>query len=84
MLNVFTNLQKRKPRKKQPTKEASTAREAIEKMLQEKKISTKINYDVLRTLTADLEKAKSSKAELGDKGPVEATPITLPTTPQKR
>lgn len=31
---------------------SNTAGEAIEKMLQEKKISNKINYDILKTLTA--------------------------------
>uniref|UniRef100_A0A1A9WNQ1 Cyclin-like domain-containing protein n=1 Tax=Glossina brevipalpis TaxID=37001 RepID=A0A1A9WNQ1_9MUSC len=41
---------KRKPRKK-VIGPSSTPGEAIEKMLQEKKISTKINYDILRTLT---------------------------------
>ena len=68
--------------------EAQTAGEAIERMLQEKKISCKINYDVLKDLnksgsssgtqnttregTADLE----SGSILGT-GPIEATPITL-------
>ncbi|TMW48186.1 hypothetical protein DOY81_006732 [Sarcophaga bullata] len=41
---------KRKSRKK-VIGPSTTAGEAIEKMLQEKKISTKINYDILRTLT---------------------------------
>ncbi|KAI8130650.1 hypothetical protein FF38_05020 [Lucilia cuprina] len=40
---------KRKPRKK-VIGPSTTAGEAIEKMLQEKKISTKINYDILRSL----------------------------------
>ncbi|XP_037950896.1 transcription factor IIIB 90 kDa subunit isoform X2 [Teleopsis dalmanni] len=41
---------KRKPRKK-CIGPSSSASEAIEKMLQEKKISNKINYDILRSLT---------------------------------
>lgn len=41
---------KRRPKKK-IIGPSSTPGEAIEKMLQEKKISTKINYDILRTLT---------------------------------
>lgn len=41
---------KRKPKKKQ-IGPSQTAGEAIEKMLQEKKISSKINYDILKTLT---------------------------------
>ena len=43
-------LQKRKPYKKKQNLPASTAGEAIEKMLVEKKISSKINYEVLRGL----------------------------------
>uniref|UniRef100_A0A8C9TZA7 Transcription factor IIIB 90 kDa subunit n=1 Tax=Scleropages formosus TaxID=113540 RepID=A0A8C9TZA7_SCLFO len=41
--------QKRPPKKREPIR-ASTAGEAIEKMLEQKKISSKINYDVLRDL----------------------------------
>lgn len=43
---------------------STTAGEAIEKMLQEKKISTKINYDILRTLTGG--DASSSNAVQGN------------------
>lgn len=41
---------KRKPKPKNAGGMAKTAGEAIEKMLREKKISTKINYDVLKNL----------------------------------
>uniref|UniRef100_A0A0A9X7K6 B-related factor 1 n=1 Tax=Lygus hesperus TaxID=30085 RepID=A0A0A9X7K6_LYGHE len=41
---------KRKMSKKKTANQANSAGEAIEKMLQEKKISTKINYDVLKSL----------------------------------
>ncbi|XP_061602861.1 BRF1 RNA polymerase III transcription initiation factor subunit b [Cololabis saira] len=41
---------KKKKYKKREQIQASTAGEAIEKMLEKKKISTKINYDVLRDL----------------------------------
>ncbi|XP_012161705.1 transcription factor IIIB 90 kDa subunit isoform X2 [Ceratitis capitata] len=41
---------KRRPRRK-AIGPSTSAGEAIEKMLQEKKISSKINYDILRTLT---------------------------------
>ncbi|KAL1475722.1 hypothetical protein MTO96_037077 [Rhipicephalus appendiculatus] len=44
---------KRKRRKRAPI-QANTAGEAIEKMLQEKKISNKINYDVLKSLNSEL------------------------------
>ncbi|KAH8028464.1 hypothetical protein HPB51_016915 [Rhipicephalus microplus] len=44
---------RRKRRKRVPI-QANTAGEAIEKMLQEKKISNKINYDVLKSLNSEL------------------------------
>ena len=43
---------KRAARKKASKTEANTAGEAIEKMLAEKKISSKINYDVLKDLNS--------------------------------
>lgn len=39
-----------KKKKKQPVQEAATAQEAIQKIIQEKRISCKINYDVLNDL----------------------------------
>ncbi|XP_017886823.1 transcription factor IIIB 90 kDa subunit isoform X2 [Ceratina calcarata] len=42
---------------------ANTAGEAIEKMLQEKKISSKINYEVLKSLNVDLNTSKEKKIE---------------------
>jgi hypothetical protein len=41
---------KRKAQRKKATAPCSTAGEAIEKMLKEKKLSQKINYDVLKAL----------------------------------
>lgn len=46
-------VKKRKRRKRAPI-QANTAGEAIEKMLQEKRISNKINYDVLKSLNNDM------------------------------
>lgn len=43
---------KRRVSRKKNIGPSNTAGEAIEKMLQEKKISTKINYEILKTLTA--------------------------------
>lgn len=43
---------KKRKRRKRPNLQANTAGEAIEKMLQEKRISNKINYDVLRSLNS--------------------------------
>lgn len=66
---------KRKPyKKKVPTGPANTAGEAIEKMLVEKKISSKINYEVLR----DLETSQSSRPST----PV--TPVPKPVLPLKQ
>lgn len=46
----FTSQQPRGPVKRRPPIRANTADEAIEKMLEQKRISTKINYDVLKDL----------------------------------
>ncbi|XP_064485092.1 transcription factor IIIB 90 kDa subunit-like [Ornithodoros turicata] len=48
---------KKRKRRKKPNLQANTAGEAIEKMLQEKRISSKINYDVLRSLSDDQQQA---------------------------
>lgn len=74
-LECLWRLQKRKSYKKRtPSGPASTAGEAIEKMLVEKRISLKINYEVLR----DLETSQSSKPALPDK------PAAEPVIPAKR
>ncbi|XP_007574960.1 transcription factor IIIB 90 kDa subunit-like [Poecilia formosa] len=49
-LGIYKEKKPRRPSKKHPAIRASTADEAIEKMLEQKKISTKINYDVLKDL----------------------------------
>ncbi|KAJ8411688.1 hypothetical protein AAFF_G00153260 [Aldrovandia affinis] len=49
-LGIYKEQKPRKPSKKREPIRANTAGEAIEKMLEQKKISTKINYDVLRDL----------------------------------
>lgn len=51
------------------------AREAIEKMLQEKKISSKINYDVLKNLN-QVEKKVPATSLLGS-GVITAEPVEL-------
>ena len=54
---------KRRVTKKKNIGPSNTAGEAIEKMLQEKKISSKINYDILKTLTEpQIEEAKAAEA----------------------
>lgn len=52
-------MQPNKPKKKRERIEAATAGEAIEKMLEKKKISSKINYDVLRDLNSKKGEASS-------------------------
>lgn len=47
---------KKRRGKKKPIGPSSSAGAAIEKMLHEKKISTKINYDILKSLTTPIEK----------------------------
>lgn len=54
---------KRRPRKK-PIGPSGSAGEAIEKMLQEKKISSKINYDILKSLTAPPEEKEVEQEEV--------------------
>ena len=72
---TFMLFQKRKPYKKRiPTGPANTAGEAIEKMLVEKRISSKINYEVLR----DLETSQSNRPST----PV--TPVAEPVLPPKQ
>lgn len=50
---------RKRTRKKTNIGPSNSAGEAIEKMLQEKKISTKINYDVLKSLNANNNLAES-------------------------
>lgn len=54
---------RRKPYKKRTKEQANSVGEAVEKMLIEKKISNKINYDVLRNLNRENELEKPSKPE---------------------
>lgn len=69
-LNSF--FQKRKTRKKHPI-QANTAGEAIEKMLQEKKISNKINYDVLRNLNSRFNLSSTGSSVGGTNSSIENT-----------
>ena len=54
MIQCYFQTRRRKPRL--PQQPCKTAGEAIERMLQEKKISSKINYDVLRDLNSSVHK----------------------------
>ena len=50
---ILKGLKKKKTRRKKNQIPAETAEEAIQTMLTERKLSTKINYDVLRDLAAE-------------------------------
>ncbi|XP_014673490.1 PREDICTED: transcription factor IIIB 90 kDa subunit-like [Priapulus caudatus] len=69
---------RKKPRKKQQM-QASTAGEAIEKMLQEKKISSKINYEVLRDLNRapDVKKTEAASVAAVLSGSLDVTPVRI-------
>lgn len=54
---------KRRVRKKTNIGPSNSAGEAIEKILQEKKISSKINYDVLKSLNSNPTATVDNKSE---------------------
>uniref|UniRef100_A0A665X6U4 BRF1 RNA polymerase III transcription initiation factor subunit a n=2 Tax=Echeneis naucrates TaxID=173247 RepID=A0A665X6U4_ECHNA len=69
-LGIYKEKKPRSSGKRRPPIRASTADEAIGKMLEQKKISSKINYDVLKDLNikpgaSPAHKAESVKAESG-------------------
>eukprot|EP00066_Takifugu_rubripes_P006583 XP_003971499.1 PREDICTED: transcription factor IIIB 90 kDa subunit-like isoform X1 [Takifugu rubripes] len=68
----------KKPKKKRERMEASTAGEAIEMMLEKKKISSKINYDVLRHLNS------KGKGSGGGSSPCRASSDTSAAAGRKR
>ncbi|CAB4004381.1 transcription factor IIIB 90 kDa subunit-like, partial [Paramuricea clavata] len=68
-----TKKKRRKPYKRKPKEKANSVGEAVEKMLIEKKISHKINYDVLRNLNKENELEKPSECE-------PETPVIEPVT----
>uniref|UniRef100_A0A3B5AXW8 Brf1 TBP-binding domain-containing protein n=1 Tax=Stegastes partitus TaxID=144197 RepID=A0A3B5AXW8_9TELE len=63
---------KRGPSKRRPPIRASTADEAIEKMLEQKRISSKINYDVLKDLNVKPGSSPARKTESPKKEPTAA------------
>ncbi|XP_050981416.1 BRF1 RNA polymerase III transcription initiation factor subunit a [Labeo rohita] len=74
----------RKPKKKARRREpinASTADEAIEKMLEQKRISTKINYDVLKDLNKSSPKSPTRQTEEASAG-AKRTPAARQRKPQ--
>ncbi|KAG7461312.1 hypothetical protein MATL_G00208730 [Megalops atlanticus] len=68
-LGIYKEQKPKKPSKRREPIQASTAGEAIEKMLEQKKISSKINYEVLRDLNSS---GSSSPARKPDEAPPKA------------
>ncbi|XP_068573665.1 transcription factor IIIB 90 kDa subunit-like [Cebidichthys violaceus] len=62
-LGIYKEKKPRGPSRKHPPIRANTADEAIGKMLEQKKISTKINYDVLKDLNIKPPAGPARKAE---------------------
>uniref|UniRef100_A0A3Q3IXC7 Brf1 TBP-binding domain-containing protein n=1 Tax=Monopterus albus TaxID=43700 RepID=A0A3Q3IXC7_MONAL len=62
-LGIYKEKKPRGPPKRRPQIRASTADEAIEKMLEQKKISSKINYDVLKDLNVKPSSSPARKPE---------------------
>ncbi|XP_041668488.1 transcription factor IIIB 90 kDa subunit-like [Cheilinus undulatus] len=78
-LGIYKEKKPRGPSKKRQPIRANTADEAIEKMLEQKRISTKINYDVLKDLNV---KSGASPARTDDTPKKEPTASKL--TPRNR
>uniref|UniRef100_A0A8C8GQE4 B-related factor 1 n=1 Tax=Oncorhynchus tshawytscha TaxID=74940 RepID=A0A8C8GQE4_ONCTS len=80
-LGIYKEKPKSSASKKKVLIHASTANEAIEKMLEQKKISTKINYDILKELNV---KPSTSPARQIAQSPKGATPRAQRLTGQYR
>ncbi|KAK1158804.1 transcription factor IIIB 90 kDa subunit-like [Acipenser oxyrinchus oxyrinchus] len=78
-LGIYKEQKPKKSSKKREPIRASTAGEAIEKMLEQKKISSKINYDVLR----DLNSKGSSSPTQDEEGSEEGSSARKPSTSRK-
>ncbi|XP_034715247.1 transcription factor IIIB 90 kDa subunit-like [Etheostoma cragini] len=74
-LGIYKEKKRRGPIKRHPPIRANTADEAIEKMLEQKKISNKINYDVLKDLNIKPGASPARQAETPKKEP-SATKLT--------
>ncbi|KAF1374395.1 hypothetical protein PFLUV_G00228660 [Perca fluviatilis] len=74
-LGIYKEKKPRGPIKRHPPIRANTADEAIEKMLEQKKISNKINYDVLKDLNIKPGASPARQAETPKKEP-SATKLT--------
>ncbi|XP_034531273.1 transcription factor IIIB 90 kDa subunit-like [Notolabrus celidotus] len=75
-LGIYKEKKPRAPNRRRPPIRANTADEAIEKMLEQKRISTKINYDVLKDLNIKPAASPARPVESPKKEP--ATPKLTP------
>ena len=65
LLWIYFKKKKVTRKRKQPSQEASSAQEVIQKIIQEKKISCKINYDVLNDLNTKSATVKNTPEKSG-------------------
>ncbi|XP_041827581.1 BRF1 RNA polymerase III transcription initiation factor subunit a isoform X1 [Melanotaenia boesemani] len=71
-LGIYKEKKRRAPGKRRPPIRANNAEEAIEKMLEQKKISCKINYDVLKDLNIKPAASPACKVKSPKKEPSDA------------
>ncbi|KAK2853119.1 hypothetical protein Q7C36_008320 [Tachysurus vachellii] len=82
-LGIYKEKKPRKKTLKRAPINASTADEAIEKMLEQKRISTKINYDVLKDLNrSSVKSASPEPKESPSRSTHRRTPSTRPQRPK--
>lgn len=79
-LGIYKEKKSRKPPQKRQPINASTADEAIEKMLEQKRISSKINYDVLKDLNKSAPKSPSTEPK---ESPAQGNTRRPPARPRK-
>uniref|UniRef100_A0A672GJY8 Transcription factor IIIB 90 kDa subunit n=1 Tax=Salarias fasciatus TaxID=181472 RepID=A0A672GJY8_SALFA len=83
-LGIYKERKPRRSARRRPPINASTADEAIEQMLERKKISTKINYDVLKDLNAKPGASPAHAASPKREPAATSRPAARPRKPQQR
>ena len=88
---IIQGIKKKKTRRKKNKTPADTAEEAIQTMLTERKLSTKINYDVLRDLAAEggvdvksMPKSETKTEEDNKKLDISKTPVIYESGPVQK
>ncbi|KAF4089885.1 hypothetical protein AMELA_G00043380 [Ameiurus melas] len=77
-LGIYKEKKRRRPAQRRAPINASTADEAIEKMLEQKRISSKINYDVLKDLNRSSVKSPPPEQESPGRATQRRTPSARP------